>query len=83
MQFSGFKLDKKDLFGKSDPFLAIYKASEDGTYTIVHRTEVVKKTLDPRWKSFTISARTLCAADEHRTIKIQCIDWNKFSVSFG
>ncbi len=32
MQFSGQKLDKKDLFGKSDPFLWFYRSNEDGRY---------------------------------------------------
>ena len=32
MQFSGQKLDKKDLFGKSDPFLKFYRSNEDGRY---------------------------------------------------
>ena len=28
--FRGENLDKKDFFGKSDPFLVFYKANEDG-----------------------------------------------------
>ncbi|XP_051748302.1 copine-8 isoform X2 [Ctenopharyngodon idella] len=31
MQFCGNKLDKKDFFGKSDPFLVFYRSNEDGT----------------------------------------------------
>ena len=30
-QFCANKLDKKDLFGKSDPFLTFYRANEDGS----------------------------------------------------
>ena len=40
MQFSGVKLDKKDFFGKSDPFLVFHKSMESGDYVIVHKTEV-------------------------------------------
>ena len=29
IQFNGKKLDKKDLFGKSDPFLVFYRCNED------------------------------------------------------
>ena len=29
MQFCAHKLDKKDFFGKSDPFLTFYRANED------------------------------------------------------
>ena len=31
LQFCGKKLDKKDFFGKSDPFLLLYRTNEDGT----------------------------------------------------
>ncbi|KTF79533.1 hypothetical protein cypCar_00033206, partial [Cyprinus carpio] len=31
MQFCGNKLDKKDFFGKSDPFLVFYRSNKDGT----------------------------------------------------
>ena len=30
LQFCGKKLDKKDFFGKSDPYLLFYKSNEDG-----------------------------------------------------
>ena len=29
LQFKGHKLDKKDFFGKSDPFLVFYRCNED------------------------------------------------------
>ena len=32
MQLCANKLDKKDFFGKSDPFLVFYRSNEDGTY---------------------------------------------------
>ena len=31
LQFCGRKLDKKDFFGKSDPFLLFYRTNENGT----------------------------------------------------
>lgn len=31
MQLCANKLDKKDFFGKSDPFLVFYRSNEDGT----------------------------------------------------
>merc|ERR1711962_857766 len=40
LQFVGKKLDKKDWFGSSDPFLQISRANErPGDFTLVHRTE--------------------------------------------
>lgn len=40
IQFRGQNLDKKDWFGKSDPFIEIYKTTENGEYVLVHKTEV-------------------------------------------
>jgi len=42
LEMSGFKLDKKDFFGKSDPFLEIFKLTDTGNYTLVYKTEVSK-----------------------------------------
>uniref|UniRef100_A0A674E1E8 Copine 8 n=1 Tax=Salmo trutta TaxID=8032 RepID=A0A674E1E8_SALTR len=77
MQFCGNKLDKKDFFGKSDPFLVFYRSNEDGTFTICHKTEVVKNTLNPVWQAFKIPVRALCNGDYDRTIKIECYDWER------
>ncbi|XP_015422114.1 PREDICTED: copine-8 [Myotis davidii] len=77
MQFCANKLDKKDFFGKSDPFLVFYRSNEDGSFTICHKTEVVKNTLNPVWQAFKISVRALCNGDYDRTIKVQVYDWDR------
>uniref|UniRef100_A0A673XG72 Copine Vb n=1 Tax=Salmo trutta TaxID=8032 RepID=A0A673XG72_SALTR len=77
MQFCANKLDKKDFFGKSDPFIVFYRSNEDGTFTICHKTEVVKNTLNPVWQSFTIPVRALCNGDFDRTIKVEVYDWDR------
>ncbi|MBN3298409.1 CPNE8 protein, partial [Amia calva] len=77
MQFCGNKLDKKDFFGKSDPFLVFYRSNEDGTFTICHKTEVVKNTLNPVWQAFRIPVRALCNGDFDRTIKVEVYDWDR------
>lgn len=77
MQFCGNKLDKKDFFGKSDPFLVFHRSNEDGTFTICHKTEVVKNTLDPVWQAFKIPVRALCNGDYDRAIKIEVYDWDR------
>ena len=38
----------------------------DFSYIVVHRTEVIKKTLNPTWKPITISVRALCNGDYDR-----------------
>lgn len=76
LHFRASHLDKKDFFGKSDPYLQISRVNEDGCYTVVHRTEVVKKTLNPTWQPFMITARSLCNGDYDRSIKFECFDWD-------
>uniref|UniRef100_A0A7N6BIJ2 Copine Va n=1 Tax=Anabas testudineus TaxID=64144 RepID=A0A7N6BIJ2_ANATE len=77
MQFCANKLDKKDFFGKSDPFMVFYRSNEDGTFTICHKTEVVKNTLNPVWQPFSIPVRALCNGDYDRTIKVEIYDWDR------
>ncbi|XP_021936016.1 copine-8-like isoform X2 [Zootermopsis nevadensis] len=74
MQFSGTKLDKKDFFGKSDPFLVFHKSTESGDYIVVYKTEVVKHTLNPVWPKFSVPVRSLCNGDYDRNIKVVCYD---------
>ncbi|XP_025072132.1 copine-5 [Alligator sinensis] len=77
MQFCANKLDKKDFFGKSDPFMVFFRSNEDGTFTICHKTEVVKNTLNPVWQAFSIPVRALCNGDYDRTIKVEVYDWDR------
>uniref|UniRef100_A0A8D2NJL7 Copine 5 n=1 Tax=Zosterops lateralis melanops TaxID=1220523 RepID=A0A8D2NJL7_ZOSLA len=77
LQFSANKLDKKDFFGKSDPFMVFYRSNEDGTFTICHKTEVVRNTLNPVWAAFAIPVRALCNGDHDRAIKVEVYDWDR------
>ena len=78
LKISATKLDAKDWwgFGSSDPFLTISKSGEYGQWTVVHRTEVLKRNLNPNWKPFCLSITSLCNADHHRAIKFRVDDWN-------
>nr|XP_020442919.1 copine-2-like [Monopterus albus] len=76
LTLSGRKLDKKDFFGKSDPYLEFHKQGEDGKWMLVHRTEVIKNTLDPAWKPFTVPLISLCNGDVDRSIKVLCFDYD-------
>ena len=71
----GQHLDKKDFFGKSDPFLRISKSREDNTFVSVHQTEVIKNTLDPRWNQFKLPMSTLNSGDLDRVILFEVFDW--------
>ncbi|KAI8790172.1 copine-3 [Biomphalaria glabrata] len=76
LTFRATKLDKKDFFGKSDPYLEIQRASADGSWQVVHRTEVVKNNLNPSWRPFELSVQKLCGGNKQQNIKIDCYDWD-------
>ncbi|KAL2085743.1 hypothetical protein ACEWY4_019063 [Coilia grayii] len=69
------KLDKKDFFGKSDPFLEFYRQTETG-WQLAHRTEVVKRNLNPHWRPFRIPLQSLCGGDVEKPIKVDCHDYD-------
>uniref|UniRef100_A0A8C6TBL1 Copine III n=1 Tax=Neogobius melanostomus TaxID=47308 RepID=A0A8C6TBL1_9GOBI len=69
------KLDNKDLFGKSDPYLEFFKQTETG-WQLAHRTEVVKNNLNPTWKAFRIPLQSLCGGDMDKPIKVECYDYD-------
>ncbi|XP_077597851.1 copine-2 isoform X2 [Stigmatopora nigra] len=48
LTLSGRKLDKKDFFGKSDPYLEFHKQGEDDKWMLVHRTEVEFECINPK-----------------------------------
>lgn len=77
LQLSATKLDKKDFFGKSDPFVEIAKAQEGGAFTVVYRSKPILKTLDPKWPKFQLPIQKLCSGDWERSIRFTVWDWNK------
>uniref|UniRef100_A0A8D0A1K9 Copine IVb n=1 Tax=Sander lucioperca TaxID=283035 RepID=A0A8D0A1K9_SANLU len=76
LSFSARKLDDKDFFSKSDPFLEIFRLNDDGTESLVHRTETIMNNLSPVWKSFKVSLNTLCSGDHDRELKCTVWDWD-------
>ncbi|VDM20377.1 unnamed protein product [Hydatigera taeniaeformis] len=65
---SAKNLDKKDIIGLSDPFLAFYRLHENGSVTVAHRTEVIKNTLNPSWSTMILPVRLLCNGDLNRYV---------------
>ncbi|KAI9105421.1 Copine-domain-containing protein [Phlyctochytrium arcticum] len=81
MTFHGRKLDKKDLFGKSDPFLQISRTTEDGAASVVYRSKHIANTLNPTWEPAVIPLATLCNGDMNRQLIIEVLDWNRTGTS--
>ena len=70
LQFlTGATVEKKDFFGKSDPFLEFYRLREDNTYVKVLSTEVLKKTLNPVWAILTTTSQVLSNGDLDRPLR--------------
>ncbi|KAL4631045.1 copine-3 isoform X1 [Arapaima gigas] len=69
------KLDNKDFFGKSDPYLEFYKHTGT-TWQLAHRTEVIKNNLNPTWRPFQIPLQSLCEGDMEKLIKVECYDYD-------
>uniref|UniRef100_A0A3P9KKA7 Copine IVa n=1 Tax=Oryzias latipes TaxID=8090 RepID=A0A3P9KKA7_ORYLA len=70
LSFSARKLDDKDFFSKSDPFLEIYRVNDDATMQLVYRTETVMNNLNPVWKTFKVSLNSLCSGDQDRKLQV-------------
>ena len=68
-------LEKKDLFGKSDPFLT-FQAYDQGSWVSVGKTDFIKQELNPVWGPIELSIDRLCGGDFRKNFKIQCFDWN-------
>ncbi|XP_069113536.1 copine-3-like [Argopecten irradians] len=77
MTFNAKKLDNKDFLGKSDPYIEIQKQNPDGSWQVTHRTEVIKDTLNPSWRPFSIPVHSLCSGDHTKEIKFDVYDWDK------
>ncbi|XP_037733059.1 copine-6 [Chelonia mydas] len=76
LEFRAQKLDNKDLFSKSDPFLEIYKVNSNHTEQLVMRTEVINNNLSPSWEPFRLSLHSLCSCDPDKTIRCVVYDYN-------
>ena len=72
---SCLKLDKKDLFGKSDPYLILHKIKSDGSKEKAFKSEIIKNTLDPVFNTFDIP---LSEIGEEK-ISVECWDWDRNS----
>ena len=78
LHFAAKDLDKKDTFGKSDPFMIISRSAPQvaNQFVPVHKTNVVKNTLKPSWDAFEISLKDLCNGDYERPLKFEVFDWD-------
>jgi hypothetical protein len=76
MHLRAHNVDKMDFFGKSDPYFMLFK-SNNGSWSQVYKSEVIKKTLDPIWKPFQIPLSTLCEGNVESPVKFEVWDWDR------
>ncbi|TNN85826.1 Copine-4 [Liparis tanakae] len=77
--FSARKLDDKDFFSKSDPFLEIFRINDDGTESLVHRTECTVWDWDSNGKhdfigEFQTTFKEARAEQEGKQLQWECIN---------
>ncbi|RWS30816.1 copine-5-like isoform X4 [Leptotrombidium deliense] len=74
-QFKALQLKKPVWFLKPDPFLMLWRSNEDGSYSVVHKTETCKATQYPMWQMTKIQVRTFCNGDFDRSVRVDCLDY--------
>jgi len=80
-KFSARKLDKKDFFGKSDPFFAVYrKVNNNGTgdnLLLTYESEVIKNNLNPSWKKGEVKLAKISNSNIDEPLVFKIFDWNR------
>ncbi|KAJ6632725.1 Copine-8 [Pseudolycoriella hygida] len=74
IQFSAENLKRFSWLWNNNPFLVLSRSNEDGSYSVVAKTEMVRWTQNPKWRPIHIRATTLCNGDFDRTVKVDCYD---------
>ncbi|KAG7153993.1 Copine-8-like 2, partial [Homarus americanus] len=77
LQFVGKQLENRNWFSSLNPFLEFFKVNEDGTFTLVHRTNPASRTESPVWLDFSVKLRSFCSGDYDRNIKVNCQNFQK------
>ncbi|KAF2070492.1 hypothetical protein CYY_008190 [Polysphondylium violaceum] len=92
LHLKGSRLDRKDVFSKSDPFVTIsvprnplyagkVKDSKKGggstaNWSVVHRTETIRDNQNPVWQPFTVGLMAICGGNMEKPIKVECWDYD-------
>ncbi|KAJ6231615.1 copine-8 [Anaeramoeba flamelloides] len=76
---TGHNLDSMDRNGKSDPYFIIERDIVEGEKEriVIYQSKVIKKTLNPIWNSFLISAHKF--GPKEGTLYISVYDWDLLS----
>lgn len=75
MSIAGCSILGNSFFCRPKTFLTVWRSNEDGTFTLVYRTETSSSTHNPQWKKIELTSRMLCNGDFDRNIKITCMNY--------
>ncbi|XP_021949427.1 copine-9 [Folsomia candida] len=77
----GFRLSctnliNRGVLSKHDPYLIISKQLEDGSWTVVHKTEVLENTKNPNWRFFSVRMSSLGGKHENTVLRWSVLYWS-------
>jgi len=72
----GKNLDKKDLFGKSDPFIKVSIFEDNNSFFNVFETPVIYNTLDPDWGEFEIIEKNFNKGNLDKLLTFEVYDYD-------
>ena len=75
-QLMGYKLDSKDMFGKSDPYYNLCKKMSNGQWSLVYKSEVIKNNSNPKWLALNKPVTEICNGDYDRELKVEVFDYD-------
>ena len=78
LSFGGRNLDKKDTFGKSDPYFVLSRA-EQGRMSVVHKSKHIMNNLNPDWPPHTAILYTSGMTWDQILMKCVVYDWDKYT----
>merc|ERR1712235_126612 len=79
LQFAGNNIDKASKKGLTDAYLemAASTADDEDAFVTFHRTEVIKKTVNPEWEKFSITVNQISGDNLDRKLRISVNHWSK------
>ena len=67
---------RRNFLSKRSTFIQIWKTNEDGSNTVVHKTEVHRSSSDPVFNPITIRISLLCSGDVDRNIQFDVMKYS-------
>ncbi|KAI5424220.1 protein BONZAI 3 isoform X1 [Lathyrus oleraceus] len=75
ISFRCSRLDNKDVFSKSDPFLRVSRMVETGGSIPICKTEVIDNNLNPKWNPVSLNFQQF--GSKETPLVIECFDFNR------